>query len=75
MSKQNRALNEQDTDVELRTHSEEANHYITKLQEEMKDLSDAEKVSVLLEKTRYWYWSAIDWRGFYEVEIQGRTEV
>ena len=68
-------MNEQDVDIELRTRSEDADDYINQLTEEMKDISDAEKVKILLEKTRYWYWSAIDWRGFYEVEIQRRKEI
>ena len=63
-------MSEQDRDTEIRTHSEDANDYIKQLQEEIGDVSDARKVEILLEKTRYWYWSAIDWRGFYEVEIQ-----
>ena len=63
-------MSEQDIDIELRTHSEDADDYIKQLKEEMKDLPDTEKVKILLEKTRYWYWSAIDWREFYEVEIQ-----
>ena len=68
-------MGEQNLDIEIRTHSEEADGYIKQLQEEMKDISDAEKVEILLEKTRYWYWSAIDWRNFYEIEIQGRKEI
>ena len=63
-------MSEQDIDIELRTHSEDADDYIKQLKEETKDLPDTEKVKILLEKTRYWYWSAIDWREFYEVEIQ-----
>ena len=68
-------MSEQDVDIEMRTHSEDADDYIKQLQEEMKDLPDERKVKILLEKTRYWYWSAIDWRGFYEVEIQRRKEI
>ena len=67
-------MSEQDVDIELRTHSEDADDYVKQLTEEMKDISDAEKVKILLEKTRYWYWSAIDWREFYEVEIQRSKE-
>lgn len=63
-------MGEQDKDTEIRTHSEDADDYIKQLQKEMGNVSDARKVEILLEKTRYWYWSAIDWRGFYEVEVQ-----
>ncbi|MCK4735389.1 MAG: hypothetical protein KAT65_23250 [Methanophagales archaeon] len=68
-------MSEQDVDIELRTHSDDADDYIKQLKEEMKDLPDAEKAKILLEKTRYWYGSAIEWRGFYEVEIQRRKEI
>ena len=68
-------MSEQDMDIEIRTHSEDADDYVKKLQKEVEDLSDAEKVSILLNKIRYWYWSAIDWRNFYEIEIQGRKEI
>ena len=68
-------MNEQNIDIELRTHSEDADDYIKQLTEEMKDISDAEKVKILLEKIRYWYGSAIEWRGFYEVEIQRSKEI
>ena len=64
-----------DTDIEMRTHSEDADDYVKQLKEEMKGLPDKNKVDILLEKTRYGYWSAIDWRGFYEVEIQRRKEI
>ena len=68
-------MTEEDTDIEMRTHSEDVDDYIKQLEEETKDFPDAEKVKILLEKTRYWYWSAIDWRGFYEVEILRRKEI
>ena len=68
-------MNEQDVDIETRTHSEDADDYMKQLKEETKDFPDSEKVKILLGKVRYWYWSAIDWRGFYEVEIQRRKEI
>lgn len=64
------SMSEQDKDTEIRTHSEDADNYIKELQEKMEGESDAKKVEILLEKTRYWYCSAIDWRGFYEAELQ-----
>lgn len=63
-------MNEQDVDNEMRTHSKDADDYVKQLKEETKDLPDAEKVKILFGKVRYWYGSAIEWRGFYEVEIQ-----
>ena len=68
-------MSEQDVDTEIRTHSEDADEYIKDLHEEMAGESDARKVEILLEKTRYWYWSAIEWRNFYEIKIQGRKEI
>lgn len=68
-------MSEQDIDIELRTHSEDADDYIKQLKDETRDLPDAEKVKILLGKVRYWYGSAIEWRGFYEVEIQRRKEI
>ena len=68
-------MNEEDVDIEMSVHSEDVDDYIKQLQEEMKGLPDRNKVDILLEKIRYWYWSAIDWRGFYEVEIQRRKEI
>ena len=68
-------MNEEDVDIEMSVHSEDVDDYIKQLQEEMKGLPDRNKVDILLEKIRYWYWSAIDWCGFYEVEIQRRKEI
>lgn len=53
---------------------EKGDSYVKQLQDEIKDSSDAEKVEILLEKIRYWYWSAIDWRGVYEAEIVRKKE-
>lgn len=68
-------MNEQNRDIGIRTHSEDADDYIKQLQKEMEELSDEKKVSILLNKIRYWYWSAIDWRNFYEIEIERRKEI
>ena len=68
-------MNDQDIDTEKRKNVEDAKDYVKQLTEEMKDSPDAEKVKILLGKIRYWYGSAIEWRGFYEVEIQRRKEI
>lgn len=68
-------MSEHEVDIELRTHSEDVDDYITQLTEETKDLPDVEKVRILLGKIRYWYGSAIDWRESYKVEIQRRKEI
>lgn len=52
----------------LTTPTEEAKKYAKQLKEEIGDLSDAEKISHLLERVKYWYGSSQDWRKFYEAE-------
>jgi len=74
MSEENRDT-EIRTDIEIRTHSEDADDYVKRLQEEIWGESDAKRILILLEKVRYWYWSALDWRGFYEAEISRRKEI
>ena len=57
-----------------KTKTEEADNYIKDLKEEIGGLSDAEKISTLLGKVRYWYGSAVDWRDFYEICKDSRIE-
>ena len=42
--------------------------YIKGEEKNMEDLTDAEKISYLLERVKYWYGSALNWRKFYEEE-------
>lgn len=57
-----------------KTFCEEADEYIETLKKQIENCSKHEAVCILLEKTRFWYWSAIDWRASYEIAAENKEE-
>jgi hypothetical protein len=46
--------------------SEPTNQYMKEIEELISGCPSEEKIKVLSDKLRYWYWSAIDWRNMYD---------
>ena len=55
----------------------EVEEYMSQLKSNMTDMSDEEKISLLLDDIAYWYFSAITWRNRHtrlSLRVEGHSE-